>query len=372
MKKSIFISLALLLGMTATAQSQKQKLTITTKLGKVHTYIMGESMDSLRILKDVGIKVYPKGTRVSEDYLFSQITTYTLVNEPTPNPDPSGKNVNRNTAADLKKNPEGWRLEFPRFYQGTNNIYEVTHSTTEGGERMINYSVEWDGTLKANRWTCYEMYNQIMQQNVKRGKKFKQDPAIPSDMQPTLDDYSGSGFDRGHLCPSGDRCFSREQNDQTFYLSNMQPQAEGHNRGIWQQLEENVRKWAGKCDTLYVVKAATIDKVEHICTDADLNKIAEKEGKAAGSLHFPGIVPKNFYMALLAYKKETNTYRALGIWSPNYKQSEPEYITIEELQNRTGIDFFCNLDDEIEKAVESTVDSSYWGIKKLFLPSFFE
>ena len=362
MKKSVFISLALLLGMTATAQSQKQKLTITTKLGKVHTYIMGESMDSLRILNDVGIKVYPKGTRVSEDYLFSQITTYTLVNEPTPNPDPSGKNVNRNTAADLKKNREGWRLEFPRFYQGTNNIYEVTHSTTEGGERMINYSVEWDGTLKANRWTCYEMYNQIMQKNVKRKNEFKPDPDIPSDMQTTLKDYSGSGFARGHLCPSGDRLYSREQNKQTFYLSNMQPQIQGHNGGIWQQLEDKVRSWAGNCDTLYVVKAATIDKAEYICNEADLNEIAEKEGEAAGSLHFPGIVPKYFYMALLAYDKKTNTYRALGIWSPHYKKSPTEYITIEELQRRTGIDFFCNLDDDIEKAVESTKDPSYWGI----------
>ena len=371
MKKSVFILLALLLGMTATAQTQKQKLTITTKRGKVHTYVMGESMDSLRILNDVGIKVYPKGTKVSKDYLFSQIT-YTLTNEPTPTPDPSGKNANRNTTADLKKNPQGWRLEFPRFYQGTNKTYEITHFTTENGKRMNNYSVEWDAKLKANRWTCYEMYNKIMQKNVERKNDFKQDPDIPSDVQTTLKDYSGSGFARGHLCPSGDRLYSREQNKQTFYLSNMQPQIQGHNGGIWQQLEDKVRSWAGNCDTLYVVKAATIDKVEHICTDADLNKIAEKEGKAAGSLHFPGIVPKNFYMALLAYKKETNTYRALGIWSPNYKQSEPEYITIEELQNRTGIDFFCNLDDEIEKAVESTVDSSYWGIKKLFLPSFFE
>ena len=362
MKKNIFISLALLLGMTATAQSQKQKLTITTKLGKVHTYIMGESMDSLRILKDVGIKVYPMGTRVSEDYLFSQITTYTLVNEPTPNPDPSGKNVNRNTTADLKKNPEGWRLEFPRFYQGTNNIYEVTHSTTEGGERMINYSVEWDGTLKANRWTCYEMYNKIMQQNVERSGDFAQDPDIPSNMQTTDNDYKGSGFTRGHLCPSGDRCYSYEQNNQTFYLSNMQPQVQGHNGGIWQKLERKVRAWAGKCDTLYVVKAATIDKAEYICTVADIKDIAEKEGKAASSLHFPGIVPKYFYMALLAYDKKTNTYRALGIWSPHYKKSPTEYITIEELQNRTGIDFFCNLDDEIEKAVESTKDPSYWGI----------
>ena len=360
MKKSVFISLALLLGMTATAQSQKQKLTITTKLGKVHTYIMGESMDSLRILKDVGIKVYPKGTRVSEDYLFSQIT-YTLTNETTPTPDPSGKNVNRNTADDLRKNREGWRLEFPRFYQGANNIYEVTHSTTEGGERMINYSVEWDGTLKANRWTCYEMYNQIMQKNVKRKNEFKPDPDIPSDMQTTLKDYSGSGFARGHLCPSGDRLYSREQNKQTFYLSNMQPQIQGHNGGIWQQLEDKVRSWAGKCDTLYVVKAATIDKAEYICNEADIKKIAKEEGVSVSKLHFPGIVPKNFYMALLAYDKKTNTYRALGIWSPHYKRSKPEYITIEELQNRTGIDFFCNLDDDIEKAVESTVDSKFWG-----------
>lgn len=360
MKKNIFISLALLLSMAATAQSQKQKLTITTKLGKVHTYIMGESMDSLRILKDVGIKVYPKGTKVSEDYLFSQIT-YTLTNETTPTPDPSGKNVNRNTAADLKKNREGWRLEFPRFYQGTNNIYEVTHSTTEGGERMINYSVEWDGTLKANRWTCYEMYNKMMQKKAKRKNKFKPDPDIPLNMQTTQEDYSGSGFDRGHLCPSDDRCCSQELNDQTFYLSNMQPQVHGHNGGIWKKLEEKVRAWSVHCDTLYVVKAATIDKAEYICTDADIKDIANKEKKPK-KLHFPGIVPKYFYMALMAYDKKTNTYRALGIWSPHYNGSEPEYITIEELQRRTGIDFFCNLDDDIEKAVESTKDHSYWGI----------
>ncbi len=361
MKKNIFISLALLLSMAATAQSQKQKLTITTKHDKVHTYIMGESMDSLRILNDVGIKVYPKGKKESKDYLFSQIT-YTLTNETTPNPDPSGKNVNRNTADDLRKNREGWRLEFPRFYQGANKTYEVNHSTTEGGERMINYSVEWDGTLKANRWTCYEMYNKIMQKNVKRSGDFAQDPDIPSNMQTTLDDYKGSGFTRGHLCPSDDRRYSYEQNNQTFYLSNMQPQVQGHNGGIWQQLEKKVRLWAGKCDTLYVVKAATIDKAEYICNEADIKKIAKEEGVSVSKLHFPGIVPKYFYMALLAYDKKTNTYRALGVWSPHYKKSQTEYITIEELQRRTGIDFFCNLDDDIEKAVESTKDPSYWGI----------
>ena len=260
----------------------------------------------------------------------------------------------------MKKNPQGWRLEFPRFYQGTNKTYEITHFTTENGKRMNNYSVEWDAKLKANRWTCYEMYDKMMQKNVKRKNEFKPDPDIPSDMQTTLKDYKGSGFDRGHLCPSDDRCCSQAMNDQTFYLSNMQPQVHGHNGGVWKNLEEKVRAWAGKCDTLYVVKAATIDKAEYICNKKDLNEIAEKEGKPAGSLHFPGIVPKYFYMALLAYDKKTNTYRALGIWSPHYTKSKYDYITIEELQKRTGIDFFCNLDDSIEKAVEATVDSDYW------------
>ncbi|GAB6975129.1 DNA/RNA non-specific endonuclease [Prevotella falsenii] len=368
MKKSVFISLALLLSMAATAQSNKQKLTITTKHGKVHTYTTGETIDSFRVLKDVGIKVYPKGKKVSDDYLLSQVS-YTLTDEPAPTPNPSGKNANRNTAADLQKNREGWRLEFPRFYQGTNKIYEITHFTTENGERMNNYSIEWDATRKANRWTCYQMYKKIMQPNVDRGGKFKQDPDIPSDMQTTLNDYKGSGFARGHLCPSGDRRYSIEQNDQTFYLSNMQPQIQGHNGGVWQNLEGNVRTWAGKCDTLYVVKAATIDKAEYICNAADIENIAKAEGKSPSSLHFPGIVPKYFYMALLSYDKPTKKYRALGIWSPHYKQSQTEYITIEELQKRTGIDFFCNLDDDIEKAVEATVDAGYWGINIPSKPS---
>ena len=80
--------------------------------------------------------------------------------------------------------------------------------------------------------------------------------------------------------------------------------------------------------------------------------MAQKESSDK-SLHFNGIVPKFFYMALLAYDKKTNTYRALGIWSPHYNNSKSEYITIQELQNRTGIDFFCNLSDDIERITSS-------------------
>ena len=121
-----------------------------------------------------------------------------------------------------------------------------------------------------------------------------------------------------------------------------------------------MRNWSGKCDTLYVAKAATIDKEEYICNQADLEEMAQKESTHK-HLHFNGIVPKFFYMALLAYDKRNNTYHALGIWSPHYNNSKSEYITIQELQNRTGIDFFCNLNDDIEQTVETTIDQSYWG-----------
>ena len=252
-------------------------------------------------------------------------------------------------------------MEFPRFYQGTNKTYEVTHYTTEANlGKLRNYSIEWDANLKANRWTCYELYDVLLQKNVKRQNAFQQDPEIPANEQTSPDDYSGSGFSRGHLCPSGDRLYSAAQNKQTFYLTNMQPQIQGHNGGVWGDLEKKVRDWAGRCDTLYIVKAATIDKDEYICKQADLDEMAQKESSYK-PLHFNGIVPKFFYMALLAYDKKTNTYRALGIWSPHYNNSKSEYITIQELQNRTGIDFFCNLSDDIEQAVETTIDQTYWG-----------
>ena len=312
------------------------------------------------MIEGVGIKVYPKGKIVSEDFLFSQID-YTITETVTPNPEPIGNKSNRNTADDLQKNHEGWRLEFPRFYQGSNKTYEVTHYTTEAnlGE-LRNYSIEWDAKLKANRWTCYELYDVLLQKNVKRQDDFRQDPEIPANEQTSPDDYRRSGFSRGHLYPSGDRLYSAAQNKQTFYLTNMQPQIQGHNGGVWGELEKKVRAWAGRCDTLYIVKAATIDKDEYICNQADFEEMAQKESTPK-HLHFNGIVPKFFYMALLAYDKKTNTYRALGIWSPHYNNSKSEYITIQELQNRTGIDFFCNLSDDIEQAVEATIDQSYWG-----------
>ncbi len=347
MKKFLLLLPALMMTIGMQAQT---KLTIETKKGTTYTFTINRDADSIRVVEGVVVKVYPKNSKVSIDYPLSQ-TIQPLV----------AGNANKNTKKDLAKNKEGWRLEFPRFYQGSNVTYEKSYYISDMAGNPVNYSVEWDGTKRANRWTCYQMYDAVAEKNGKRKDAFKADTSIPAKYRSELADYVESGYSRGHLCPSNDRICSSEANAQTFYLTNMQPQLQGHNAGVWSRLEQRIKNgWfykkgtqEKKCDTLYIVKAATIDK------QADIMGRTKPNERKVNHL----IVPKYFYMALLAYDCATKKYRAMGIWSPHVASNSPtEYITIAELEKRTGIDFFCNLPDDIEKQVESTLDSHYWEV----------
>ncbi len=343
MKKFLVLFFTFLLAVSVNAQDTHKLKSISLTTGVSVNFEKNEIDSVIIILNDagdtLGVKVYCNSTKGEKDFLYRYVTNMTWWDANT-NVNPI-ENINKNSADDLKRNREGWRLEFPRFYQGTNKTFEVTHSTVDYG---ITYSLEWDGTLKANRWTCYELYAENMKRNVGRSNDFKEDTAIPAAYRSTLSDYRGSGYSRGHLCPSSDRLCSREQNSQTFFLSNMQPQIQDHNGGVWAGLENKVRVWAEQYDTLYVVKAATIDA-----------------GNIMKYTSSGLIVPKYFYMALLGYTKATNSYQAVGIWSPHAGGSTTEYISIKELEKRTGIDFFCNLPDEIEKNVESNVERARWN-----------
>ncbi|MBM6993933.1 MAG: DNA/RNA non-specific endonuclease, partial [Prevotella sp.] len=293
MKRLLYILLPIFVAMSATAQTTRKIRTVTLKTDVSFSF-NDTTQDSIRIIytpsgDTLGIKIYQNNVG-SSDFLYSQIASIAYWETAIPS-DTDTINVNKNDANDLMRNPEAWRKEFPRLVSGDSLCFEVTHSTTDYG---ITYSLEWDGTKRANRWTCYELYPDNMVKNTSRQDNFAEDESIPAEYRTTLSDYSNSGYTRGHLCPSADRLCSAEQNSQTFLLSNMQPQISSHNSGVWATLEDKVRNsWApvaGSEDTLYVVKAATID-------DANIM------GYTTSNL----IVPKYFYMALLYYSKSTNT-----------------------------------------------------------------
>lgn len=91
-----------------------------------------------------------------------------------------------------------------------------------------------------------------------RQDDFRPDPSLPAGWYQVTDtDYSGSGFDRGHHCPSGDRTNTVPDNSATFFMTNMMPQAANNNQGVWADLENYCRSLAQGGNELYIFAGGT-------------------------------------------------------------------------------------------------------------------
>ena len=158
-------------------------------------------------------------------------------------------------------------------------------------------------------------------------------------------------------------------------MSNMNPQIQnGFNGGIWASLEGKVQSW-GKItndqDTLYVAKGGTIDNnniikylnqtnKKNLWNNHRFNNNIIKYLKTNNTIP----VPKYFYMAILSLKN--GQYKAIGFWFEHKSYSNNNYasyaLSIDELEEKTGIDFFHNLPDNIENEVERSYNKSDWGL----------
>ena len=377
MKKHILFALTgimAILSMSVQANAANPDLKIYLKNDIVVTY-QGTQIDSVVYIgTSLGFKVYHDGGQAT-DYLMSQVVKVETIGGDEPGPDDNNKNANWNipglnipqskadpTFTNKSTNDYAWRLEYPHINTTSGNQRVVKAVTTGEG---INYSVEWDNNKIANRWTCYTMCSKNNASNVTRSNDFKVDTEV--EVSPADGYTESSTYSRGHLCPSADRLSTKEQNKQTFFMTNMQPQYSNHNSGIWATLEGYVRtKWqpTNSTDTLYVVKAATIADVtlNNTTSTGIITTTTDDDGQTL-------LVPKYFYMAFLYYTKATNDYKAFAIWTQHLKSNNPSstavlnlnggyIISIDELEKRTGIDFFCNLPDDKEDEVEATV--TYW------------
>ena len=278
------------------------------------------------------------------------------------NHQPVVKNANANNA---RQTPELARLEMPHTKGGSSVI--IVHKcllNSRTSETGVNYTVEWDAAIRAQRWSCYQMYESLREgntsryyANTKKGEEqYPHDENLAYEYQLPSDPYWGSGYDHGHICPSADRLSSFEANYQTFFLTNMQPQVNAFNANVWANMEGMVRSWNRNQfrDTLYVCKGGTIDNKDNI-----MRYIGN------GASKIP--VPKYFFMAILC--KNTQGYKALAFWIEHKAGTDDgnalkQYaISIDELEEKTGIDFFCNLPDDIEDTVEKNVYLNSWGFK---------
>lgn len=244
--------------------------------------------------------------------------------------------------------PSGSWLELPE--KVTNNDYEtVTHYTNISNKEVRNFTVFYDKTEKMAYWVAYPLHRSYIGSSG-RTDAWAFDPQLPQWAQPNLLSGFGSGYDRGHQIPSGDRTANRSANSQTFYFTNMTAQNSTLNQGVWANLEGRCRSWMANYDTLYVTTGA-------ILQTKGGNETWDKRKEAS--------IP-NYYFKVLLGKKGTN-YKSIGFWFQNKSYpNNSEFInyakSVRQIEELTGFNFFANLPNEIQDEVEGSFKAQDWGI----------
>lgn len=237
-------------------------------------------------------------------------------------------------------------------------LFFITHDMKISGKVYRNYSYYLDTDALLARWVAYPLNRGLRSSGSDRTNAWGMDPKVPRDKQAVLlsgfrTSTGGWGFDRGHQLPSADR-YAPGANEDTFFGTNMTPQRNSLNAYAWATLEGMVRNWSYQCDTLYVVTGADISASTDYAVDNDGKKVA---------------VPNGYFKALLAYKKSmAQGYFGIAFYLDHkeYESSAPTVMkcsmTIDELEEKLGYDFFVNLPSRIDYAdkVESTIEK-WWN-----------
>ncbi len=246
------------------------------------------------------------------------------------------------------------------------NFYYTTHyGKVNGRSGVRNFTLCFDRTKKAALWVAYPLHSFYTVGPATRQDDFIADPTIPSQYQATLYKSYAGRYDRGHQIPAADRKCTQEMMDQTFYWSNMTPQQSDFNQKLWGNLEGAVR---GEicADTLYVVTGCHFDGERDSSIQASTT---------AGGASCP--IPTHYYKLLLRTESgrtgkaiseitSAGDLRAVAIYIPHYNSGNNNalqsdwFISVNELEQITGFDFFTMLPDEIEEQVEGQCDRSKW------------
>jgi len=216
---------------------------------------------------------------------------------------------------------------------------EVVHHTF--------YSLGYSEIREQAAWVAYVLEEKTLRvRNVRRTDRFEADPLVSTGTA-VYSDYSHSGYTRGHLAPAGDMAFEEKAMQESFLMSNVSPQTKVFNNGVWKELEMQVRQWADQDKRLYIITGPVFK---------DSLGIIGKGNKI--------VVPRYFYKVILHY--EGSEKRAVAFLVPHELSEKPlenYMVTVDQVEEVTGIDFFRNMiNDEEEEALESTFSINFWPL----------
>jgi len=209
------------------------------------------------------------------------------------------------------------------------------------------YCFGYNFDFRGSYWVAYLLTKKMVKtDNADRDdEKFTKDPFLEYNFA-VHSDYSGSGYDRGHLCPAGDMNFNQTAMTETFYMTNILPQKPELNRGVWKDLEEKIRDWAVANDSLIIITGPIYSTNPQKIGE---NKIA---------------IPSHFYKVVLdiSYK---NGYKGIAFLFEN--KNYPDYtdymkyaLTINSLEEKTGFNFYKLIENDDIKQIEEKFDVNEW------------
>lgn len=208
--------------------------------------------------------------------------------------------------------------------------------------RHTYYTLSYNEKFEQANWVYYTLTDSmVIAGGQERSNKFKIDVKVPTGSAKSSD-YTKSGYDRGHLCPAADMDFNLVAMEESFLMSNVCPQAPEFNRGIWKDLETEVRRWAKKEHKLYVVTGPVFKEDKGTIGQDDV------------------LVPGSFFKIVF---EDADHPRIMAFVMPNRKSDRPLTdfaVTVDVAEKLTGFDFFSQLPDELENKLESRVDLAGW------------
>ena len=229
----------------------------------------------------------------------------------------------------------------PVFAQGI-ELPSTRKGVPEQVIRHTGFTTSYNDQWRIPNWVAWELTREETTGSVGRSQQFVADPDVKGKSASTYD-YSKSGYDRGHMAPAGDMKWSQQAMDESFYLTNICPQHHDINAGQWEKLENRCRGWAKfhgrvwiSCGPVMSVNPATIGE----------NKVA---------------VPSGFFKVVCTERR--GQYHAIGFLFPNNpcQGSIWEYaMSVDEVEEVVGHDFFHNLPDAIEAVVERSWNEKFW------------
>jgi endonuclease G len=210
-------------------------------------------------------------------------------------------------------------------------------------------AVSYDTANKVPNWSAWRLDASSFGAAT-RATSFRTDPLLGSASQARDSDYVGSGFDRGHLCPSADRTASDADNDATFFLTNVVPQTHASNAGPWLDLEDEARQLATAGKKLLIIAGPVFGTTPRQTIGTGVS-VPTAMFKVVVVIDGPEFDPATLSAA------NATVYATImpnaAVISGSWRQWQ---VTIDQVEAATGLDFLADVHPSVQSPLEARLD----------------